>query len=347
MREKHTLHAVIALLLGGFAPLAFAPAAGADATILEMSRCQQRIAGAGVTFARTALRGNLKCTNEVTKCRIQCDQGLLGTGCDPDDPDSTPEYRTCLDRAQAICNRQSAKIANAEGRKRAKIVDACNELTVDQLCNTDSAGLNFALLNAGCRERDPNYTCNLVNMVDCVGGPLEAALVGKISALLDPGAGAAVATLGLEAQYPDLPKTHTHTNGLLAGATDIIPISGVVGDELIVSLGTLDDGGPLGTPSTLHADMALLATDGFTVLASTTVEDLPCPVPNACGEPCPQLRRVLPFSGTFFLAVTAVPTVGCPGGQYRLTFSGPTSLGSPVFPSPSAAFIEPTAGVLD
>jgi hypothetical protein len=39
--------------------------------------------------------------------------------------------------------------------------------------NEQAEGLNFATLNAGCLALDPSYTCNLTNVVNCVGGPLN------------------------------------------------------------------------------------------------------------------------------------------------------------------------------
>jgi hypothetical protein len=314
----------------------------ARADVEQMFRCQKRIAGAGVSFARAALRATLKCTNAITRCQIQCEQGLLGPGCDPDDPDSTPGYRACLDAAQITCDRQEVQISRAEARKRARIIAACSSLTVAELCGTDTQGLNFATLNAGCLARDPSYVCNLVNMVDCVGGPLQQILLGEMGGLLDPRAPEGIAALGNQGQFPGVPVTLKTTGQVIAGATDLVSITGTAGEEVVATVDTRDDNGN-GT-SNLHPTITLLAADGLSVVADTTVETVPCGVPNVCGSGCQQFKRTLPFSGTFFIAVHGVIDGPCTGGQYRLEVTSPSGL---VPSSPSGAFLEPAAGVLD
>ena len=80
-----------------------------------------------------------------------------------------------------------------------------------------SSGLNFATLNAGCQALDPNYTCNLTNLVNCVGGPLERALLEQISATLSPRSSDAVAALNLHALFPDIPITRKVKGTVPAG----------------------------------------------------------------------------------------------------------------------------------
>jgi hypothetical protein len=46
-------------------------------------------------------------------------------------------------------------------------------------------------------------------------------------------------------------------------------------------------------------------------------------VPNTCGSQCPQIQRVLPFTGTFYAAVLASGANGCVGGKYRLIVTTP------------------------
>ena len=321
--------------------LALVAPALARADFQQLARCQSKIAGAGVAYARTALRATLKCTNKVNSCRIQCEQGLFGPDCDPDDPDSAPAYRTCLDRADAVCQSQAVRIARAEVRKRTRIIGACDDVTVDELCGADTQGLYFKHLNAGCRELDPAYECNLVNLVDCVGGPLEQALVGRIGGLLDARAGESLALLGLAPQFPGVPITRKTSGQALGAAVDLFSVAGSAGEDLVVTLETGDDGGGV---STLRAQLGFLNPDAATPVVNTTVSEVPCPVPSACGATCQQFRRTLPSTGTFFISVASVPTGACTGGSYRLTVTSPSGL---VPTSPSGAFLESGAALVD
>ena len=104
-----------------------------------------------------------------------------------------------------ICDQQTAKIASAEASKQAKITTACSPLTQEELCGAETPGLNFATLNAGCLALDPGYTCNLTNLIECVGGPMQRAFLDQISAVLAPRSSDAVAVANLESAFPDIP----------------------------------------------------------------------------------------------------------------------------------------------
>src|SRR5215469_7919878 len=75
--------------------------------------------------------------------------------------------------ANAECDEQNAKIALYETQKQTKITNACSALTTEELRGANDDGLNFATLNAGCLALDPNYTCSLQGLMNCVGGPLQ------------------------------------------------------------------------------------------------------------------------------------------------------------------------------
>src|SRR5262245_59706970 len=107
--------------------------------------------------------------------------------------------------AQVTCDEEAAKRALYEVQKQERITSACEALSQDELCGAQSEGLNFATLNAGCIALDPTYTCTLTNLIGCVGGPLEHALLDEITAVLHPRASHAVAAAHAEAQLPDLP----------------------------------------------------------------------------------------------------------------------------------------------
>jgi hypothetical protein len=303
--------------------------AAASADINDIVRCQKKIAGAGASFAKTTIRATLKCTTEIAECQILCDQGAFGPPCatnpppccDPDDPESNAGFAACLDQAQVVCDAQTVKIANAEIKKQTRITNRCAALTEEELCGGETPGLTFATLNAGCLALDPGYVCNLPNMVECVGGPLERAFLDQISAVLAPRSGDAVAVLNLQTQFPDIPVRRKVTGTLAEGTADVYTITGNAGDEVRVRVQTRrDNGSPI---SSLRPVLSFLGEDGTTPVGDTLVHETQCSVPNVCGSLCPELKRTLPFSGTFHIVIQAAGGGGCTGGRYRLVFVSP------------------------
>ena len=302
----------------------------ATADIAAQARCQRRIASEGATFAMKVIKATLKCTQGVAECQIQCESGAFGPPCDPipqpgccdpDDPSSNATFQACMDEAQQVCDEQTAKIVTYETNKQTHITTACQDLTTDELCGSQSEGLNFATLNAGCLALDPTYTCNLTNLIGCVGGPLERAFVDQISATLDPRAPEAVAALSLQSHFPDIPVTRKVKDMVPAGQVDVWSVTGHAGDQILARVRTGDDTGT--DMSTLHPGLTLLQSDGSTPVTSTNVRTVDCPVTNVCGSKCPLLKRTLPFDGTFYLAVSAVADGGCTGGKYKLLVTSP------------------------
>jgi len=307
-----------------------APALAA-ADISHQARCQRRIAGEGATFAMRVIRATLKCTQGVAECQIECEEGAFGPPCDPvpqpgccnpDDPSSNGAFGACMDAAQAVCDQQTAKIDTYELNKQTHITTGCEDLSPEELCGSQAEGLNFATLNAGCLALDPTYVCNLPNLVACVGGPLERALIDQISATLDPRAPEAVAALNLHAEFPDIPITRKVRDTVPAGKVDVWSITGQAGDQIIARVRTGDDNG--NDTSNLHPGLALLQSDGSTPVASTNVRNIDCPVTNVCGSKCPLLKRTLPFDGTVYLAVAGVADAACTGGKYKLVVTSPS-----------------------
>ena len=49
----------------------------ASAGITELKRCQTKFARAGARFANQSIKSALKCSNEISQCLIQCDQGVF------------------------------------------------------------------------------------------------------------------------------------------------------------------------------------------------------------------------------------------------------------------------------
>ena len=293
-------------------------------------RRPRRIASEGALFATRVIRATLKCTQGIADCQIQCEEGVFGPPCDPvpqpgccdpDDPSSNATFGACMDEAQAVCDEQTAKIDTYELNKQTHITLACEDLTPDELCGSQAEGLNFATLNAGCLALDPTYVCNLPNLVACVGGPLERALVDQISATLDPRAPEAVAALNLQSHFPDIPITRKVKDTVPTGKVDVWSITGQAGDQIVVRVRTGDDNG--NDTSSLHPGLTLLQSDGTTPVGSTNVRNVDCPFPNVCGSKCPLLKRTLPFDGTFHLAVSGVADDGCSGGKYRLLVTSP------------------------
>jgi hypothetical protein len=302
----------------------------AEADIAAQARCQRTIARAGANFAQRTILATLKCTQESAECQIQCDLGAFGPPCDtnpppccdPEDPGSNAAFGSCMAVADQFCQVQTFKIAEFEFRKQRHIRDGCRELSVEELCGSQFQGLNFAALNAGCLALDPTYVCNLDNLVQCVGGPLERALVDQISALLAPTAGDAVAALDLQTQFADIPIPAKVKGEVVAGKADVYAFTGNAGDEIVVTVRTTDDTGD--GASTLSPSLTLLGADATTPVGSTDIQLGKCSVQNVCGTTCPQFTRRLPFDGTFHLVVGAAGANGCTGGRYRLVVVSPS-----------------------
>jgi len=170
--------------------------------------------------------------------------------------------------ANAECDEQNAKIALYETQKQTKITNACSALTTEELRGANDDGLNFATLNAGCLALDPNYTCSLQGLMNCVGGPLQRTLAEQTSALLDPRAPDAAAAIGLHSLFSGLGVTRKVKENVPAGKADLWAISGQAGDQVTVRVKTRDENGN-GT-SNLHPALTLLGAD-LTPVADTIV----------------------------------------------------------------------------
>jgi hypothetical protein len=318
-----------AVVAGSVLVLALTAPAAADIT--SVARCQKKIATAGADYAKRVIVTTLKCTEKVADCQVQCEQGVFGPSCeenpppccDPDDRNSNATFDECMSDADQYCADQEEKINGYETTKQNKIFTSCSELTQDELCGATGNGLNFALVNAGCLALNPGYTCSLGNLINCLGGPLQRQLIDQISGLLSPRATDAVRAANLQSAFPDLPVTYKLREDLpSAGKADVWRITGEAGDKVIVRVKTRNDGGGI---STIEPTLALLGTDQSTPVADTNVDDVPCSVANTCGSTCPQLQRVLPFNGSFYVAVGASGGHGCAGGKYRLVVTAPIS----------------------
>ena len=325
MSPTDVLRTVVPVLLALSAP---ALAQGDLEAIRAIARCQKAIGREGAKYAQRVVKSNLRCTEEIADCQVQCELGAFGPSCetapppccDSDDPSSNQGFAACMASAQSVCDSEASKRAVFETNKQGNITAACNDLTLDQLCGASTPGLNFITLNAGCQALDPTYTCSLPNLVNCVGGPLEHALLDQISAVLHPRASDAVAALGLESQFPDLPLASKVKDQVAEGKLDVWRFSGQAGDDVIVKVNTRDDTGV--NTSTLHPVLVLL-DGGFGSVADTADNTFTCAVPPACGAGCPLFKRSLPFSGTFHLAVRALAGGGCTGGKYKLVLISP------------------------
>jgi hypothetical protein len=308
--------------------LAFPQDAGALA-VQEVAKCQKKFASAGAQFASRLINFTLKCATPVAQCQIECEEGLFGPSCDGnpppccdvDDPMSTPGYGQCLDEAQVICDRMTDKIADAEVIKQIKVINACKGLTIDELCGAETPGLGFAILNAGCQALDPMFTCSLLNLLECVGGPLQAQLGDQMSGLLAPRASEGLVTMGLAHRFPGMPRGRRVKGTVAAGSVDVWAINGAAGDEFTVQLVNLNDNGD-GTTG-IQPEITMLDRDGQTALADTLMHTEACPVTSMCGNTCPNFSRRLPFSGTFYLQIGSSSGPGCTGGGYKLLVQSP------------------------
>jgi hypothetical protein len=297
--------------------------------IKEVAHCQARFARAGARFAFRVIKANLKCSIPVSQCQIECEEGVFGPPCDsnpppccdPDDVSSNGGFERCMDKAQSICDKQAAKIAIFENLKKTTMLTACFELSDEEVCGGETPGLNYAILNAGCQALDPGFTCNLVNLIECVGGPLERQLADEISALIHARAGEAISTLGIEAKFPGIPRSRKGKGEVAAGMVDVWAIDGFAGDKFTIKIKNRNDNGD--GMSGLLPVLSLLAQDGRTRVADTTVVTDPCPAATECGSGCPQFTRSLPFTGTFYIEVGGISGPGCTGGTYKLLVNSP------------------------
>ncbi len=303
----------------------------AEADIADLVRCQKKFARKGAQFANRTIKATLKCTTAVTECQIQCEQGVYGPPCDtnpppccdPEDPQSNPAFETCMAEADEECDKQAERIVAFELKKQDGIFAKCSELTTEELCGAETPGLNFAALNAGCLALNPSYECNLLELMDCVGGPLENALTDEISGLLSPRAGEAVQVLGLANTFPGIPVVHKVKGQLEAGRADIWQINGQADDKIRVRVRT--GASQADTSSDLDPTLTLIGPDGTTPIAETSVTSSTCPLPSTCGGTCQQFKRHLPTSGPHFLMVSADTSLGCSSGTYTLSVAGPAS----------------------
>jgi len=323
MMPRRAVHVAIAAML--MVPLT----AAAQTDIKPLLKCQKQIAKAGARYANTVIKRTLRCTNEIVECQINCDNGVYGPVCgnnpppccDSDDRFSNEAFGACMDDADARCLREEAKITDAEIAKRARITRSCEVLTEEELCGAETPGLNFVALNAGCEVIIPGYTCNLTNLLDCVGGPLEQKLSEQIGGLLDPRSGEALAAAALApTRFAGIERTVKVSGSLAAGKIDVWSIDGTAGDEIAVRIKTSDDDGT--GLSQLDPVLTYIGADGVTTVGDTLVVPVPCSVPNSCGTSCSAFRRHFPFSGTFFLAIKAATLNGCGGGAYQLLVAG-------------------------
>lgn len=304
-------------------------AAPVRADLATLAKCQKTFAKEGAKFALRVLKSNLKCTDEISECQLGCELGQFGPSCDespppccdPDDTGSNAGFAACMSAAQETCDSESARRTIYESSKQERITSACETLTQDELCGAQSEGLNFAMLNAGCFVLDPSYTCTLANLIGCVGGPLEQALLEQITTVLHPRASDAVAAAHVESQFPDLPIARKVKGAVAAGKVDVWEFSGREGDAILARVNVREDDVPTGV-SSLHPVLTLL--DGSNApVADTNVRSFECAVPNVCATGCPVLKRTLPFDGTFRLAVGAFTGDACGGGNYKLTLISP------------------------
>ncbi len=310
----------------------------AHADPLDVNRllfCQRQIANQGARFAKTTIRNALRCTNEIVECQINCEEEVYGPSCetnpppccDPDDTGSNADFAACMTDAEERCVELEEKTADAEVRKGTGITSACDDLSTDELCGGQTPGLNFATMNAGCAALIPGYECSLQGIVDCVGGPLEQALSEQIAALLDPRSAEALAAApALDAVVlTGVSRTRKVKETLPAGKVDVWSIDGAADDLIEVRLKTADDAGGM---SNLEAVLTYLAQDGTTPVGNTNVTAVPC-LPSTCGATCPAFKRRFPFTGTFYLAVSANQANGCGAGGYQLvvtTLGGQTPI---------------------
>ena len=114
-------------------PLVLALAAPAYAELADVAKCQKGFAREGAKFALRVLRSNLRCTDGISECQIECELGQFGPSCDnspppccdPDDTGSNAAFADCMNSAQADCDVEASKRAIYEFSKQDHIKTAC------------------------------------------------------------------------------------------------------------------------------------------------------------------------------------------------------------------------------
>jgi hypothetical protein len=142
--------------------LALALAVPVRAELADVAKCQKGFAREGAKFALRVLRSNLRCTDGISECQIECELGQFGASCDnspppccdSDDTGSNAEFADCMSKAQSDCDVEASKRTAYELSKQDHIKSACANVSQDELCGAQSEGLNFASLNAGCIALD-------------------------------------------------------------------------------------------------------------------------------------------------------------------------------------------------
>src|SRR5689334_6788779 len=94
-------------------------AAPARADLITIAKCQKAFAREGAKFALKVLRSNLRCTDGISECQIECELGQFGPSCDnspppccdSDDTGSNAEFANCMNSAHADCDVESSKRA--------------------------------------------------------------------------------------------------------------------------------------------------------------------------------------------------------------------------------------------
>jgi hypothetical protein len=314
-------------LAGALVTLAICGRAGADPLdIHKILTCQKQIANQGARFAKTTIKNALRCTNEMVECQLNCDEGVYGPSCidnpppccDSDDPGSNPAFGECVTEAEERCTTLEAKTASAELTKHDRISAACDDLTNEELCGSQTEGLNFATMAAGCAALIPGWQCDLDGVLNCVGGPLQQRLAEQIAGVLDPRAEDAL-SLTSAPVVTAIPRTRKVKETLAAGKVDVWSIAGIAGDEISVRIKTLDDGAGL---SNLDPVLTYLAQDATTPVGDTNVVTTTCNA-DSCGAQCPAFKREFPFSGTFYLRIASRTSNGCGAGGHRLVVTTP------------------------
>jgi len=132
------------------APLVLALAVPARAELADVAKCQKGFAREGAKFALRVLRSNLRCTDGISECQIECELGQFGASCetspppccDPDDTGSNAEFADCMDSAQADCDQIIVRANTREDDVPTGVSSLHPTLTLLDASNTPVADTN-------------------------------------------------------------------------------------------------------------------------------------------------------------------------------------------------------------
>ena len=175
-------------LLATAATLAPKPAAAQlTSQTKDLLKCQKAIGVEGMKVVVLEQKSLEKCYEPLLKCQVMATQG----------EHKSPEAAAkCVTKAAARCAKATAKIATARDKRRAKLVDKCEKVSIADVQATD--GLGWGVMPCGAETT----TAGFVGCLDQVLQPKTEIVTGQLAARI----GQLLDAQGLGDPFPNLPR---------------------------------------------------------------------------------------------------------------------------------------------